>query len=216
MNVATVFGPFGPAPSITRPLIGDPPVDTVNVVPLTVVALIGSLNCTVTSLFVATSALPADGITCVTVGGVASPPAPVENVTAVALSSGMPAGFLMPTVIATVKVPEGAKGTVGVNRTSVFGPLSVVMNEYAPGIALPLFTLNVLGVTVAGSRLWLNSASIVAFVPTPLCVWAGERARTTGCGPVKPVVPLRVNWFACPSTVAICFTMLPLPSISAT
>jgi hypothetical protein len=152
---------LGPVPSDTRPLSGDPPDETVKVVSLRVVALIGSLNCTVTSRFVATSVLAFGGMTCATVGGVVSETVPVEKVAVPALSSGMPEVFFTPTVIATVNVPEGANGAVGVNRTNVFGPRSLAWNESVPGTAaVPFITVNVAAPPAIGVRLTVGTSSV--------------------------------------------------------
>jgi hypothetical protein len=198
-TVATVLGPLGPVPSERPPLIGVPLEDTTRVVPLTVVALIGSLNCTVTNRFVATSVLPLGGMICVTVGGMRSASSPVEKVNEAGSRSGIPAVLVIPIVMATVVVVDGVQGVAGVNRTSVLDPRSVAWNESVPGTAAPLLTVKVAAPwtfaavrTVDTSREWLKSASITALVPTALCVWAGDTAATVGCGPVKPVEPLRL------------------------
>ena len=152
-------------------MTGIPPADRLNVEFVTVVASIGSLNSTVTTLFVPAVRTPFGGLTCTTEGATVSGPAPVEKMALLRLFSnrGSPRLFLIPLVIATTKELLAGNGADGTKVTSVFGPRSLAPMVLVPLMATkPIVAEKVTADTVAGSNGWLNFATILAFVPTPL------------------------------------------------
>lgn len=184
---------------------------------LTVVALIGSLNSAVITLFVPTAPTPFGGLSWTIAGAVVSAPGPVEKVAELRLFSnrGSPSVFLIPLVIATTTELFAGKAADGTNVTRVFGPRSLAPTVRVPLTGTkPIVAEKVAAETVFGSSDWLNFATIRAFVPTTACVFAGERAITIGCGATEPAVASN-NKRPLPVWKVIARKMVPLSSTAA-
>lgn len=143
---------------------------SVNVAPVIVAALIGSLNVAVTSVLIGTAAAPAAGNSEITVGPL------VVNVQTKFAARAPPLSDCAPVVTVAVYNVLAASGLVGVYVATVLARVTAPGTTTAPGP----FNVNVVVVIEAGAIGVLNVAVTTALSPTTVAPLTGNVDVTVG------------------------------------